>query len=96
MKALREYGDTLKEQLKSGVIVLGSAVEGSAQIISMVTKDSAKRFSAKKIIEAVAPIIEGRGGGKDEMAQAGGKNTAKLAEALEKARSVIEEMGQKA
>ena len=95
MKALREYGDTLKEQLKSGVIVLGSAVEGSAQIISMVTKDSAKRFSAKKIIEAVAPIIEGRGGGKDEMAQAGGKNTVKLAEALEKARSVIEEMGQK-
>ena len=95
MKALREYGDTIKEQLKSGVIVLGSAVEGSAQIISMVTKDNAKRFSAKKIIEAVAPIIEGRGGGKDEMAQAGGKNTAKLSEALEKARSVIEEMGQK-
>ena len=95
MKALREYGDTIKEQLKSGVIVLGSAVEGSAQIISMVTKDNAKRFSAKKIIEAIAPIIEGRGGGKDEMAQAGGKNTAKLSEALEKARSVIEEMGQK-
>ena len=95
MKALREYGDTIKEQLKSGVIVLGSACEGNAQIISMVTKDNAKRFSAKKIIEAVAPIIEGRGGGKDEMAQAGGKNTAKLSEALEKARSVIEEMGQK-
>jgi alanyl-tRNA synthetase len=95
MKALREYGDKLKEQLKSGVIVLGSAVEGNAQIISMVTKDNAKRFSAKKIIETVAPIIEGRGGGKDEMAQAGGKNTAKLSEALEKARSVIEEMGQK-
>jgi alanyl-tRNA synthetase len=96
MKALREYGDKLKEQLKSGVIVLGSAVEGSAQIISMVTKDNAKRFSAKKIIETIAPIIEGRGGGKDEMAQAGGKNTAKLSEALEKAWSVIEEMGQKA
>ena len=96
MKALREYGDTIKEQLKSGVIVLGSAVEGSAQIISMVTKDNAKRFSAKKIIETIAPIIEGRGGGKDEMAQAGGKNTAKLSEALEKAWSVIEEMGQKA
>ena len=95
MKALREYGDKLKEQLKSGVIVLGSAVEGSAQIISMVTRDNAKRFSAKKIIEAVAPIIEGRGGGKDEMAQAGGKNSAALAEALEKARSVVEEMGQK-
>ena len=95
MKALRDYGDKIKEQLKSGVIVLGSAVDGSAQIISMVTKDNTTRFSAKKIIEAVAPIIEGRGGGKDEMAQAGGKNTRKLAEALEKARSVIEEMGQK-
>jgi alanyl-tRNA synthetase len=95
MKALREYGDTIKEQLKSGVIVLGSACEGNAHIISMVTRDNAKCFSAKKIIEAVAPIIEGRGGGKDEMAQAGGKNTRKLAEALEKARSVIEEMGQK-
>jgi alanyl-tRNA synthetase len=58
-----------------------------------VTKDAAKRFSAKKIIEQLAPIIEGRGGGKDEMAQAGGKNTGRLAEALEKARAVIEEMG---
>ena len=93
MKALREYGDTIKDQLKSGVIVLGSAFQGNAHIISMVTRDNAKRFSAKKIIETIAPIIEGRGGGKDEMAQAGGKNTRKLAEALEKARSVIEEMG---
>ena len=59
----------------------------------MVTKDVAKRFSAKKIIEQIAPIIEGRGGGKDEMAQAGGKNTGRLAEALEKARSVIERWG---
>jgi alanyl-tRNA synthetase len=94
MKALREYGDRVKEQLQSGVIVLGSAVEGNAQVIAMVTKDVAKRFSAKKIIEQVAPIIEGRGGGKDEMAQAGGKNTGRLAEALEKARSVVAEMGQ--
>jgi alanyl-tRNA synthetase len=93
MKALREYGDRIKEQLKSGVLVLGSAFEGNAQVIAMVTKDAAKRFSAKKIIEQIAPIIEGRGGGKDEMAQAGGKNTGRLAEALEKARAVIEEMG---
>jgi len=93
MKALREYGDRVKEQLQSGVIVLGSSAAGNAQVIAMVTKDVAKRFSAKKIIEQVAPIIEGRGGGKDEMAQAGGKNIGRLAEALEKARAVVAEMG---
>jgi len=93
-KALREYGDRLKDRLESGIIVVGSAGEGTAQIISMVTKDIAKRFPAKLIIEKIAPLIEGRGGGKDEMAQAGGKCPEKLDEALEKAAAVIEALGQ--
>ena len=74
MKALREYGEPGKGAAEVGCHCFGSSAAGNAQVIAMVTKDVAKRFSAKKIIEQVAPIIEGRGGGKDEMAQAGGKN----------------------
>ena len=93
-KALREYGDRLKDRMESGIIVVGSAGAGTAQIICMVTKDIARRFPAKLIIEKIAPLIEGRGGGKDEMAQAGGKCPEKLDEALQKAAAVIEELGQ--
>jgi alanyl-tRNA synthetase len=56
----------------------------------MVTKDIAGRVSAKKIIEAAAPIIGGRGGGRDDMAQAGGPGIERLDEALAQARAVIE------
>jgi len=93
-KALREYGDRLKDRMESGIIVVGSEGEGTAQIIAMVTRDIAKRFPAKLIIEKIAPLIQGRGGGKDEMAQAGGKCPEKLDEALEKAAAVIEALGQ--
>jgi alanyl-tRNA synthetase len=93
-KALREYGDRLKDRMESGIIVVGSAAAGTAQIIAMVTKDIAKRFPARRIIEMIAPVIEGRGGGKDEMAQAGGKCPEKLDEALTKAAAVIEALGQ--
>ncbi len=93
VKSLREYGDTLKDRLGSGVIVLGAGGSGTAQLLAMVTRDVANRFSAKRIIENIAPLIDGRGGGKNEMAQAGGKHPEHVEEALQKAWSVIEEMG---
>ncbi|MCX5894632.1 MAG: alanine--tRNA ligase [Proteobacteria bacterium] len=93
VKSLREYGDTLKDRLGSGVIVLGAGGGGTAQLLAMVTRDVANRFSAKRIIENIAPLIDGRGGGKNEMAQAGGKHPEHVEEALQKAWSVIEEMG---
>ncbi len=90
VKALRDYGDRLKNRLGSGIIVLGSAAGGAAQLMAMVTKDIAKRFPAKVIIEKIAPLIEGRGGGKDELAQAGGKRPEQLDEALAKVAAVVE------
>jgi alanyl-tRNA synthetase len=93
MQSLRAYGDKLRDQLQSGVIVLASEREGAVQILAMVTRDLAGRFSAKRIVEKIAPIIDGRGGGKDDMAQAGGKSPHRIGEALETAWSVIEQMG---
>lgn len=94
VKALRDYGDRLKDRLGSGIVVVGSAAD-TAQVITMVTKDIAKRFPAKLIIEKIAPLIDGRGGGKDELAQAGGKCPEKLDEALEKVAAIVEMLGSK-
>jgi len=95
VKALRDYGDRLKDRLGSGIVVVGSAAADTAQVITMVTKDIAKQFSAKLIIEKIAPLIDGRGGGKDELAQAGGKCPEKLDEALEKVAAIVEMLGSK-
>jgi alanyl-tRNA synthetase len=93
-KSLREYGDKMRDRLGSGILVIGAEHSGKAHLLSMVTNDISAKFSAKKIIEAIAPIVGGQGGGKDEMAQAGGKNPAMIEKALQKARQVIEAMGQ--
>jgi len=89
-KTLRAYGDKVRDKLGSGVLVLAAEAEGTAQLLAMATKDIAGRVSAKKIIEAAAPIIGGRGGGRDDMAQAGGPGVDRLDEALAKAVEIIE------
>ncbi len=90
MKDLRIFADSLRERLKSGVLVLGSSKDGKVSFIVMVTKDLIKRFHAGKIIKDVASIAGGTGGGKAEMAEAGGKDPAKLDEALKKVYEIIE------
>ena len=89
-KTLRSYGDKVRDKLGSGVVVLAATAEGTAQLLAMATKDIAGKVSAKKIIEAAAPIIGGRGGGRDDMAQAGGPGVDRLDEALAKALEIIE------
>ena len=89
-KTLRSYGDKVRDKLGSGVLVLAAEAGGTAQLLAMVTKDVAGKVSAKKIIEAAAPIIGGRGGGRDDMAQAGGPGVDRLDEALARAVEVIE------
>ncbi|MCL5774564.1 MAG: DHHA1 domain-containing protein, partial [Firmicutes bacterium] len=87
---LRSMGDNLKAKLGSGIIVLGSEVEGKAVLISMVTKDLIEKgFNAGSILSQIASIIEGSGGGRADMAQAGGKNPAKLKEAIDKVEFLI-------
>ena len=79
---LREMADHYKDKLKSGVIVLGAATDGKALLIAAVTKDLTDRFHAGNIVKQVAEIVGGRGGGRPDMAQAGGPNPDKLDEAL--------------
>jgi alanyl-tRNA synthetase len=72
-------------------VVLGSAFGGKAGLVALVSKDAVERgLSAGSIIREIAPIVGGGGGGRDDMAQAGGKDPAKLDEALAAARAVVE------
>lgn len=82
-KGLRELSDTLKQRIGSGVIVLGTADGIKANLLVAVTADLTGRFKAGDLIKAIAPIIGGNGGGKPELAQAGGTRPEHLAEALE-------------
>ena len=82
-EAMREMGDFLKNKLSSAVVVLAAVVEGSPILIGMVTPDLvAKGLNAGTIVRDTAKVIGGGGGGRPEMAQAGGRNAAKLDEAL--------------
>ena len=83
-KGLRELSDTLKDRLGSGIIAIGTEKDGKATLLVAVTKDLTGRFKAGDLIKGLAPIIGGSGGGKPELAQAGGSMPEKLGEALEK------------
>jgi alanyl-tRNA synthetase len=73
------------------VVVLGGEFGGKAGLVSLATKDVAGRgFSAGSLIREIAPLIGGGGGGRDEMAQAGGRDPAKLDEALAAAKAAVE------
>ena len=82
IKALRDLSDTLKDSIGEGVIALGSAIGGKANLLIAVTKSLSGSIRAGDIIKQIAPIIGGSGGGKPELAQAGGTLPDKLGEAL--------------
>ncbi len=89
---LREMGDILRSKLKSAVIVLATAYNNNPSFLAMVTPDLiARGFYANDIIKKVAKVAGGSGGGKAEMAQAGGKDAAMLDEALDSVESIIAE-----
>jgi alanyl-tRNA synthetase len=83
-KALREVGDTLRDKLGSGVIVLAGVTDGKVSILTLVTKDLTARLHAGKLAGAVAEVVGGRGGGRPDMAQAGGGDPEKVDLALAK------------
>ena len=87
--ALRELLDRFKDKLRSGVMVLGSVSDGKVMLIAGVTKDLTKRFHAGNMIKAIAPVIGGSGGGRPDMAQAGGPEAGKLEEAVKKIGELI-------
>ncbi|MRR17669.1 MAG: alanine--tRNA ligase [Deltaproteobacteria bacterium] len=77
-KTLRDFGDKLRDKLASGVILLGSKADDKALLLCMVTKDLAAKFHAGNIIKELAPLVGGKGGGRPDMAQAGGTDPANL------------------
>ncbi|MGB8510255.1 MAG: alanine--tRNA ligase-related protein, partial [Pyrinomonadaceae bacterium] len=90
--ALRQLSDTLLDQIKSGVVVLGRRADGKASIIVRTSHDLKKRVPAGQVIKELAPIIGGRGGGKPDMAEGGGAEPQKLAEALEASYAIVERL----
>jgi len=89
---LRDMADALKARLGSGIVILGSKHADKAIILASVTRDLTDRFSAGEIVKRLAPIVGGKGGGRNDMAQAGGKLADKIDEAIEKAYSAIKDM----
>jgi alanyl-tRNA synthetase len=81
-KALRSFVDTAKDRLGSGVVVVGSVEDDKAVLVAGVTRDLTSRLSAGTLLGQVAALIGGKGGGRPDMAQGGGPDTAKLPEAI--------------
>jgi alanyl-tRNA synthetase/REP element-mobilizing transposase RayT len=87
-KLLQAVADALKPKF-NGPIFLASAREGSVALIAVVPKELTARFQANKLIQQIAPIVGGKGGGRPESAQGAGKDPSKVAEALARARQLL-------
>ncbi len=93
MNGLRDLGDSLKEKIGEGVVALMSAADGKVNIVIMATDGAVKAGAhAGNLIKAVAPIVGGGGGGRPNMAQAGGKNPAGIEDALKAVKTELEKM----
>jgi alanyl-tRNA synthetase len=90
--AMRQMVDDLRGKLQSGVIVLGSVADGRVSLIAAVTKDLTSKLDAGKIVKQAATYVEGSGGGRKDLAEAGGKNPAKLDESIQAVAGIIEQM----
>ena len=91
-KALRATGDQLRDKLQSGVVLLAGVSDGRVALVSMVTKDLTEKVHAGKLLKSVAEILGGRGGGRADMAQGGGKDAHKVPEALAKVPLLVSEL----
>ncbi len=89
-KTMREIGDKIRDKMGSGVAVLGGELQGKVALLALVSKDLTKRCHAGKIIKQVAGIVGGGGGGRPDMAQAGGTMADKLPEALGAVYQIVE------
>ncbi len=88
---LRAMTDRFRQRYPSGVAVLGTVVDGRPMLVASVTDDLVKRgFSAGEIVKALGPVIGGSGGGRPQMAQAGGKDPARLSEAIDAVLPLVE------
>ena len=89
-EGLRQLVDSLRQKLGSGVVALGMPEDGKVALIAGVTKDLTSKVHAGKLMQALAPMVGGKGGGRPDLAEAGGKDTTGLKLALESVPSLIE------
>ncbi|OGQ57326.1 MAG: alanine--tRNA ligase [Deltaproteobacteria bacterium RIFCSPLOWO2_02_FULL_50_16] len=89
VETFRSLSDQALQKVKSGIVVLGCVMDNKVSIIVRVSKDLIKKFHAGKIIQELAPLVGGKGGGRPDMAQAGGQKVDGLEAALKKARGLI-------
>ena len=90
MNGLRNLGDQLKEKLGEGVVVLASDCDGKVNLMATATDGAMKQGAhAGNLIKAIAGLVGGGGGGRPNMAQAGGKNPAGIDDAIAKATEVL-------
>lgn len=90
MNGLRDLGDQLKEKLGEGVVVIASSANGKVNLIAMATEEAmAKGAHAGNLIKGIAALVGGGGGGRPNMAQAGGKNPAGIPDAIAKVKEVL-------
>ncbi len=89
---MRSLADSLRQKIGSGVIVLASSANGKVAIVSAVTKDLVSRLHAGKIVQAVAERVGGTGGGRADLAEAGGKDASQLEEAIKEVYAIVEGM----
>lgn len=88
-KTLREIGDRVRDTMGSGVAVLGGVLNGKAALLALVSKDLTARIRAGEVVNAAAQIVGGKGGGRPDMAQAGGPMADKLTEAIRQVPEVV-------
>lgn len=92
MNGLRDLGDQLKEKLGEGVVVIASSASGKVNLIAMATDEAMEKGAhAGNLIKGIAALVGGGGGGRPNMAQAGGKNPAGIPDAIAKAAEVLAE-----
>lgn len=88
-KTMREVGDKVRDKLDSGIAVLGGKLKNKVSLLTIVSDDLTSRVHAGDIIKEIAAIVGGSGGGRADMAQAGGTMTDKLSEALRQAEKIV-------
>ncbi len=91
-KTLREVGDKVRDQLDSGVAVLGGVIKDKAALLAIVTKDLTDRITAGELVNRCARIVGGKGGGRPDMAQAGGNMPDKIGEAIRSVPANVEDI----
>jgi alanyl-tRNA synthetase len=90
---LRAVADRLRDRLGSGIVCVGSVLDGKVNLVAAVTKDLTRRYHAGKLVQEVARAVGGGGGGRPDLAQAGGKEPAKLDAALDSVYDAVARTG---